>query len=398
MDARLQSVFGADEGNCSGCGLCVYICPARSIQLTADERGFLVPEVSDSCVGCGKCVRMCPARNLPEPGRTDMACVARAKDQVVLRTATAGGVFVPLAETVFKRGGVAYGAAVLPDGSIAHIKCSTVREATRCAGSKYVQSDLLTSDIFSLVSENLEQGKSVVFSGLPCQTAAMRKTFGSADGLVLVDLVCHGVASPLAWRAYLKDRHADEPVEVSFRKKTYGYHFSTMSIALPQGTYAKSARLDPFLKGFFEGVLHRDICNECPFKGEARFSDLTIFDCSRYTDLTGRRDDGLGYTNVLINSPAGWALLQEARDSLWIEEASREREIELNGRMVSASTPRNSGKASVYEKIKSIGFDQAIRSLYPITSKDRLIEGVKGPLMRLGLLDWLREFKGRLVR
>ena len=45
--------------DCSGCGICVAVCPVKAITLEK-ENGFLRPKINDLCVNCGKCIAMCP--------------------------------------------------------------------------------------------------------------------------------------------------------------------------------------------------------------------------------------------------------------------------------------------------------------------------------------------------
>ena len=52
----------------------------------------------------------------------------------------------------------------------------------------------------------LKAGRKVMFTGTPCQLAGLRlflrKDYG--DQLLKVDVVCHGVPSPMVWNDYLK--------------------------------------------------------------------------------------------------------------------------------------------------------------------------------------------------
>ncbi|MDP8248509.1 MAG: 4Fe-4S binding protein [Candidatus Tritonobacter lacicola] len=43
-------------GKCTGCGICVDICPVGAIKL---REGKAV--ISDDCVACGQCVSECPS-------------------------------------------------------------------------------------------------------------------------------------------------------------------------------------------------------------------------------------------------------------------------------------------------------------------------------------------------
>jgi ferredoxin len=44
-----------DEAACTGCGICLEVCPAEAIVVVND-----VATISDDCTGCGACVAECP--------------------------------------------------------------------------------------------------------------------------------------------------------------------------------------------------------------------------------------------------------------------------------------------------------------------------------------------------
>ena len=57
------------------------------------------------------------------------------------------------------------------------------------------------------VRDALRQGLPVLYSGTPCQIAALKRFLGGeTEGLLAVDLICHGVPSPLAFRKYAAAR------------------------------------------------------------------------------------------------------------------------------------------------------------------------------------------------
>ena len=72
--------------------------------------------------------------------------------------------------------------------------------------SKYVQSD--TCQSYNEVKQYLYDGKKVLFSGTGCQIGGL-KAFLKKDyaNLLTVDLICHGVASPLLFKKYIEKNH-----------------------------------------------------------------------------------------------------------------------------------------------------------------------------------------------
>ena len=55
-----------ENDHCIGCGLCVYICPNKAIEMKWNEYGFLIPELADTCDSKGDCIDVCPFNPKPQ--------------------------------------------------------------------------------------------------------------------------------------------------------------------------------------------------------------------------------------------------------------------------------------------------------------------------------------------
>ena len=69
-------------------------------------------------------------------------------------------------------------------------------------GSKFAFSDM--KSIYDGISKELEDGREVLFVGLPCQVRAVRNVFHD-DRLYTVDLICNGMPSEGVYRRYLEE-------------------------------------------------------------------------------------------------------------------------------------------------------------------------------------------------
>ncbi|WP_165171838.1 Coenzyme F420 hydrogenase/dehydrogenase, beta subunit C-terminal domain [Adlercreutzia sp. ZJ242] len=382
-----NNVSTMDECRCSGCGLCAYVCPVNCISLVPNERGFLVPLVGDSCVQCGKCLLKCPSIHPPASEFLDLAFAARSVNDANLERATAGGMHLPISGSATRKGGVSYGAAFSGTWAVEHVRCCSEEEAAECVGSKYVQSSLISNDVFSSIAEDIASKTPVVFFGLPCQTAAVKKEFPSADDLVLVDLVCHGVASPMLWEAYLSEQRFGRIRDIRFRNKTYGYHMSTMRIQDEKGVYSKSGRVDPYLRAFFSGIAHRKACYACRFKGRRRYSDLTLFDCGSYRELAGKHDDDRGYTSVIVSTEKGMELVKSLDgSSALFEQVDRLKCERLHGKMIDLCTPSHSHGDDFYEAVRQRSLAFAAKKYLGIGFVDYAVEGAKSIAYRMGAM------------
>ena len=197
-----------DPRNCCGCTACENVCAYGAISMQPDVLGFKYPKVDlDKCIDCGLCEKVCAfndrydkSLNLEKP----IAYGARHKDIKEVMRSQSGATFAVISDYVLEKGGVVYGAAFEEDLSVAHRRVSTKEERNALRGSKYVQSDL--TGIFKNVKRDLENGRTVLFSGTPCQTAGLNSYVGIKlrHNLILADIICHGTPSPYVWREYLK--------------------------------------------------------------------------------------------------------------------------------------------------------------------------------------------------
>ena len=141
-------------------------------------------------------------------------------------------------------------------------------------------------------------------------------------GLLLVDIVCHGVPSPLIWDDYLKLIEQDNNckiTKVDFRdKKTFGWKESYESFLLENRDAIKT---DTFNKMFYSHIILRPSCSNCKYCNINRPSDITLADFWGWekTDSSFNKDDK-GANLVLINTPRGEELFGKISQQLNIIE------------------------------------------------------------------------------
>ena len=196
---------------CTGCGACFSICTRGAIAMCADAEDFLYPRINKTlCVDCGLCQRTCPSLH-PYSSREPLDVYAvKAKDDGIRMRSSSGGVFTLLATATIEKQGLVFGAVFdSNDWQVYHWGTDNKSGVARLVGSKYVQSEM--RDSYNRVYEAVKKGRYVLFSGTPCQVAGLKHYFGvkpyvDVNKLLLVDIVCHAVPSPLAWRKYLENR------------------------------------------------------------------------------------------------------------------------------------------------------------------------------------------------
>ena len=306
-----------DKQDCVGCNACAQRCPKQCISMQEDEQGFLYPKVDLSlCIDCHLCEKVCPVINQAAPRKPVETFAAKNTDEKVRMTSSSGGIFYALAKKIIEEGGVVFGAKFNDKWEVVHDYAETLEDVKVFQGSKYVQSRI--GETFIQAEKFLKAGRKVMFTGTPCQIAALglflRKDY--SDQLLKVDVVCHGVPSPLVWREYLKyitrpegasagkntvfSSLKERPVitGISFRDKRLGwekYGFSVRiaanqvsgknSVFQSVNTEKKEQELffEPldrnlYLKGFLTNTFLRPSCYQCPSRSGKSQADISLAD------------------------------------------------------------------------------------------------------------------------
>ena len=279
-----------------------------------------------------------------------------------------------------------------------HSSAETLEDMAKFRSSKYVQSDM--GDTFLRVKKELDRGREVCFSGTPCQVVGLKKYLRKPyENLFTVDLVCKGVASPTVHACYVQDmekRLGSKIVGMNFKRKTYGYHSSTMSVDFENGeTYSEGGITDPMMRSFRANICLRQSCANCQFKGEHRVSDLTIFDCWHYDELTGKADNDKGHTAVLIHSPKGQSRIHQCETKLQIEKIDPEKAILLDGIMVRNCVKEHEMRHTFFEVLLKSGLNEAIAATIPVSLSDKAKEMSKSLLYKLHLLELVKKLGNR---
>lgn len=369
---------------CSGCTACASICPKQCIQMKIDEEGFQYPFVdTEKCIVCGACDRVCPIMNpVNEKETLQRAYLIQHKDEAVRLESSAGGAFTAIANFILDKGGVVFGAAYDEHFQVKHIYIETLAELKRFRNSKYVQSNL--GNCLKEVKEFLGNGRWVCFSGTPCQIEGVVKFLGKRyECLVLVDVVCHGIPSPLIWNKYLEYQRVGEekPDNIRFRDKYYGYKYSTMSIAKAgKNIYHAGPQMDPMLRAFFTDICDRPSCYECPFKKRYRVSDITIWDCFSVYDFDKSMDDDKGTTRVLCHTEKGTEVIQNITDIVRCKEVEPEKLVS-GVKEMRESVKMNLKRIQFFKDAQNLTGSELFEKYYPITIKTRVKTAIRKLLL-----------------
>lgn len=307
-----------NKQDCCGCSACAQICPKQCITMVEDSEGFCYPVVNDQeCVNCHLCEHTCPILNQNSPVKAESVYACVNPDEKTRMASSSGGVFSLLAEQTIKNGGVVFGACFDEKWGVKHSYAETLIEVGKFRGSKYVQSDIGNSYIKA--NEYLREGREVLFTGTSCQIAGLYRFLKQPyENLVTIDVLCHGVPSPMIWRDYLKsvcDNHKivlSEIDSISFRSKQLGWRRFGMEINAKKCQIV-SEPLDQniYLKGFLRDLYLRPSCHNCRFRNGKCHSDITIADYWGIWNHHPQMDDDRGTSLILVNTPKGEKLMKK---------------------------------------------------------------------------------------
>lgn len=351
-----------DKTDCTGCGACAGVCGKSCIDLLPDDDGFLYPVIDQArCVSCHLCEKACPVINHPGKVNAEKTFSAYANDSSIRRTSSSGGVFYLLAEHILRNHGVVFGAAFNPDLIVEHTCITEIRDLPKLQMSKYVQSR--SHDVYLSVKQYLAEGRSVLFTGTPCQIAGLKGYLKKDyDHLYTQDIICHGVPSPLLWEShkqYIKNSMGITLTNVEFRNKTKGWRNYDINYIDRQKSHLISHDDDDYMKIYFSKICLRPSCYRCAFKGENRASDLTLGDFWGVEKVMPEMDDNKGTSIVFCNTEKGMDLFSEISDKLTCKEVSYEEAVASNP-MALKSVSESFRKDRFYRILKKRSYQKTV--------------------------------------
>lgn len=273
----------ATHDACTGCGACAFKCPKQCISMKEDAIGQIYPVIdSIRCIECHSCEKACPILSGPASYQSKKAYAAWSNDEEERRTSASGGIAIEMYKYAVSNGWLTVGAVQNEDFSVSHKMVSSFEELAAFKNSKYVFSDAYA--VFPEIRSALKDNKKVLFIGLPCQVAALRKLFRDNENLLLVEVVCHGT-TPFSYLKQhidmLSKKYGKTATRMSFRDPhTYTYTY-TFTLYDEEGKlfYAKRTKDgDTYQFGYHRAVSYRENCYHCCFAKPERNADITIAD------------------------------------------------------------------------------------------------------------------------
>ncbi len=301
------------------------------------------------------CCNVCPEINDVEKNSIKKCFIAKAKDEGTVLQSTSGGVFSLLANKTIRSGGVVYGCAWDRELLTHHVRIESENKIGYLRQSKYVQSN--TEHTFYEVKKDLADGRRVLYSGTACQLAGIKMFIGNDDGLILVELACHGVPSPGLFQEYIKwieSKKKKKVKEYSFRnryKHKKGEHYQ-LRIKYEDGTDEyRYSKLDPYYSAFLSGKSLRETCYNCKYKANKRIGDLLLADFWGWEKEHSKFHGERGASAVICASEKGTQFLEEIKGDLDIQKSTWEKIIAHNVSLITSVSRKQQIKSFVIEEL-----------------------------------------------
>lgn len=347
--------------DCTGCRVCELVCPRRCICMEQNDEGFLYPVVNDrECISCGLCLKKCAQSKHSNIKHSQKGVYAvKNKDKSDLKHSTSGGIADVAAKVILSKGGIIFGAAYDDELTVRHIVVENECDRGKLRSSKYVQSDL--GDCFERVKTELNSGRKVLFTGTPCQINSLYVFLGTEyENLYTIDLVCHGVPSPIMFKKYIDyiGRILGETVLFydfrSKEKKGWGTQY-LIKIKTKNKTKTQIMSLDPYGYHFLQGDCYRECCYKCRYANLNRPGDLTLGDFWGVEKYYPKFFSSKGVSEVLVNSDKGIYLFEEMKSYTEYIPIRIDEVLLKNGNLKNP-TNRPDRRNTIYSNLKSDTF------------------------------------------
>lgn len=292
---------------------------------------------------------------------------------------------------------VVYGAAFDESFNIVH-KRATGDGWHEFRGSKYGVSDI--RNVSPSILKDLEAGSKVLFSGTPCQVAAIktqmeRKGFGAPE-IFYLDILCHGTPKKRVWddyKMYIEKLYGGKLTAFSFRSKKTASHEPVMSAEFSNGKrIVDSMELRTYLDLYFTYYSLRKCCYSCKFSKMERVSDLTIGDFWGADKIFKNVNIYKGISQILVNTDFGgeiWGTItvNNKYDYCVKNEGTEFLRYQHN---LSAPTECPQGVEAFWEFYNLHSYEEVVKKYLGSGAKHKLVFTVKRVMAYMGIKEKIK--------
>lgn len=371
------------KSQCCACTACISICPTKALKMKCDEEGFSYPVVDEKkCTSCGLCKKKCTFyNNKKKEQKIKIAYIAKHKNQSIRMRSRSGAVFVACSDWILEMGGVIYGCILDSNMQVIHVRADNEIERNKMCKSKYVNSSM--EGVIELIIKDLANGKKVLFSGTGCQvdgvlTALLAKKC-NIENLYTIDLVCHGAASPMIFKEYIKwfeNKLGGKITSFDFRDKELCGWDGHIESAIVNGKKYSSTT---YREIFYSNLCLRPSCYNCKYATVDRHSDITIADAWGIKVAKPDFNDNRGVSMFLVQSIKGEQLLKQIKFKCDVSELPLEQMLQPN--LLKPSKAKGD-RDKFWEDYKIGGINKIISEYGTLSVKKRIKDKIKYFLRR----------------
>lgn len=372
-----------DAAKCSGCMTCMMVCPQGAIAKAEGPGGAIYPVVDKGkCVDCGRCERVCPFLSGYLKTKPHGCIVGFTKEENIRSLCTAGGIFAALAASILAQSGAVYGAAYGQGFVCSHICVEEVGDLPKILGKKYAESQ--AAELFMNLKERLLNDQKVLFSGTPCQIAALRNYLGGTHrNLLCVQVNCSGVVTSGVWQAYLAYEGTPERIELVNRIQ--GENKAGIRFVYDEEKQRCEVRSETAIHKMIKmGLGLRPACADCLFE-KTGSADITL---ARYNPALERSNEGneidaqrqpLGL--ALYHTPAGRQALEGVFDLLQYRPVTV-KEAQKHLKKAHREKPRAEDSLKFIRLLESDGLAEALEKYTQPTAFGNFIKSLRKIIFR----------------
>lgn len=314
---------------CTGCGACVAICKYGAIKINVDRYGYYRPIVYENkCIQCSMCTKLCPSKDYFHFYHPNKVLAASSFNTNALEQCASGGAADTISTIFLQRyNGIVYGTVIL-NNRVVFKSTDQILDLCAFRGSKYVSST--PGDSFAKIRQQLCAGRAVLFVGLPCQVAGLKKVVPKdlLENLFTIDLICHGAPSSEHLAEHLRYRYGKKSKIIRFRDQNGGFNIIVENkgkeTQIPFGA-------DLYMLGFINGYCYRPSCYQCKYAQHNRVGDITLGD---FWGLETKNKllfkNKYSSSLILINSEKGLKLCDGLEEYMNIEEHTLDEALKKN--------------------------------------------------------------------
>lgn len=372
----------AKKSKCTGCTVCVNVCPKHAITMREGNDGFLYPFIDEKkCINCGLCKRKCPVLTTDKNNALNKCYVAYANSEEVKKHSSSGGIFPLIADYILDNNGIVIGAAYDKENKLKHMAVKKKEDIQKLYGSKYLQSNL--DNIFEYIKDNIKDNK-ILFVGTPCQVAGLKKFIKDENNhLICIDFICHGVPSAKLFSKYineLEEYNHDKLINYNFRDKSTGWDNYSNTATFKKSKVSELQKDNHYMKLFLSDVALRESCYNCNFKLGNKYSDITLGDFWGVKDLYPEMYNKNGVSAIILNTKIGEEVFENIKNKITLKECEIE-EITRSNPSLKISCNYNSKREEFFQDIDNMNVKELTKKY--AKQKESIIKKILTKLKRI---------------